>query len=55
MVRENAELKDKELKYIETIRHMKNQSDNEKKNLRSLRAEKVNFMSQRNELEEFFL
>ena len=55
VVRENAELKDKELKYIETIRHMKNQSDNEKKNLRSLRAEKVNFMSQRNELEEFFL
>jgi len=27
----------------------------EKKNSRALRAEKVNFMTQRNELEEFFL
>jgi len=29
--------------------------DQERKNARSLRAEKVNFMTQRNELEEFFL
>ena len=55
LVRENAELKDKEMKYIETIRHLKNQNDVEKKQMRSLRAEKVNFMAQRNELEEFFL
>ena len=55
VVRENAELKDKELKYIDTIKHLKNQIDNEKKNARNLKSEKVNFMSQRNELEEFFL
>jgi hypothetical protein len=29
--------------------------DLEKKNTRTLRADKVNFMMQRNELEEFFL
>jgi hypothetical protein len=29
--------------------------DTERKNMRNLRAEKVNFMTQRNELEEFFL
>lgn len=55
VIQENAELKDRELKYAETIRHLKNQIDSEKKNARSLRAEKVNFMMQRNELEEFFL
>eukprot|EP00347_Sterkiella_histriomuscorum_P002600 403367516 len=55
IVQENAELKDREIKYAETIRHLKNQIDSEKKNARSLRAEKVNFMMQRNELEEFFL
>ena len=55
IVRENAELKEKEVKYVETIRHLKNQIDTEKKNARSLRADKVNFMMQRNELEEFFL
>ena len=54
-MQENAELKDKEVKYVETIRHLKNQIDCEKKNARSLRAEKVNFIMQRNELEEFFL
>lgn len=43
------------MKYAETISHLKHQVDVEKKNLRGLRAEKVNFMSQRNELEEFFL
>jgi hypothetical protein len=45
IVRENAELKDKEIKYAETIRHLKNQLDIEKKNTRSIRAEKVNFMT----------
>lgn len=55
IVRENAELKEREVKYAETIRHLKNQIDSEKKNARSLRADKVNFMMQRNELEEFFL
>ena len=55
IVIENAELKDNELKYVETIKHLKNQIDSEKKNSRSLRADKVNFMMQRNELEEFFL
>jgi len=55
VVQENAELKERELKYAETIRHLKNQIDQEKKNARSLRADKVNFMMQRNELEEFFL
>jgi hypothetical protein len=55
IVRENAELKDKEFKYVETIKHLKNQIDMEKKNARSLRADKVNFTTQRNELEEFFL
>jgi hypothetical protein len=55
IVRENAELKEKEIKYVETIRHLKNQIDAEKKNARTLRADKVNFMMQRNELEEFFL
>ena len=55
LVQENAELKEREVKYAETIRHLKNTIDSEKKNARSLRAEKVNFMMQRNELEEFFL
>lgn len=55
IVQENAEIKERELKYAETIRHLKNQIDTEKKNARSLRADKVNFMMQRNELEEFFL
>ena len=54
-MRENAELKEKEFKYTETIRHLKNQIDTEKKNTRGIRADKVNFMMQRNELEEFFL
>jgi len=44
IVHENAELKEREIKYTETIRHLKNQIDSEKKNARSLRAEKVNFM-----------
>ena len=44
-MRENAELKDKEVKYVETIRHLKNQIDFEKKNTRTIRAEKVNFMT----------
>lgn len=43
VIRENAELKDKEFKYIDTIKHLKNQIDLEKKNSRSLRADKVNF------------
>lgn len=55
IVRENAELKDREMKYVDTIKHLKNQIDSEKKNARCLRADKVNFMTQRNELEEFFL
>jgi FtsZ-binding cell division protein ZapB len=55
LVKENADLKEKEVKYQETIRHLKNSMDLEKKNGRSLRAEKVNVMMQRNELEEFFL
>jgi hypothetical protein len=55
IVKENAELKEREVKYVETIRHLKNQIDSEKKNARSMRADKVNFMMQRNELEEFFL
>jgi hypothetical protein len=55
VVRENAELKEKELKYVDTIKHLKNTIDNEKKHARSLRADKVNFLTQRNELEEFFL
>jgi hypothetical protein len=55
IVRENAEFKEKELKYVDTIKHLKNQIDSEKKNTRSLKANKVNFMTQRNELEEFFL
>lgn len=55
IVKENAELKEREVKYVETIRHLKNSIDSEKKNARSLRADKVNFMMQRNELEEFFL
>jgi hypothetical protein len=55
VVSENAELKEREMKYAETIRHLKNQIDAEKKNAKSLRADKVNFMMQRNELEEFFL
>jgi hypothetical protein len=44
IVKENAELKEREVKYVETIRHLKNQIDTEKKNARSLRADKVNFM-----------
>lgn len=55
IVKENAELKAKEHKYVETINHLKSQIDLEKKNTRTLRADKVNFMMQRNELEEFFL
>ena len=55
LVRENAEMKNKELKYAETIRHLKNQLDTERKMARNLRADKVNFMTHRNELEEFFL
>ena len=55
IVRENAELKDKEMKYTDTIRHLKSQIELQKKNGRSLIADKVNFMTQRNELEEFFL
>ena len=45
VLRENTELKDKEEKYVETIKHLKHQIDLEKKNSRSLRAEKVNFMT----------
>ncbi len=45
IVRENAELKDRELKYAETIKHLKSQIDLEKKNSRSLRADRVNFMT----------
>jgi hypothetical protein len=48
-------LREKEVKYVDTIKHLKNQIDSEKKNARSLRAEKVNFIMQKNELEEFFL
>lgn len=43
--REVHELKDKESKYIDTIKHLKNQIDNEKKHARVLRADKVNFMT----------
>ena len=55
LLKENQELRDKENKYVDTIKHLKNQIDNEKKYARSLRADKVNFMTQKNELEEFFL
>ena len=34
LVRENAELKEKEVKYVETVRHLKNQIDQEKNNSR---------------------
>lgn len=44
-MRENAELKEKELKYVDTIKHLKNTIDNEKKHARSLRADKVNFLT----------
>ena len=45
IVRENAELKDKEMKYTDTIRHLKSQIELQKKNGRSLIADKVNFMT----------
>jgi hypothetical protein len=41
---ENNDLKEREIKYVETVRHLKNQIDSEKKNARTLKADKVNFM-----------
>lgn len=55
LAKENAELKERELKYVDTIKHLKSSIDVEKKHARSLKADKVNFLTQRNELEEFFL
>lgn len=55
LLKENAELKEKEVKHVDTIRQLKTQLDFEKKGTRNMRAEKVNIMTQRNELEEFFL
>ena len=55
LVKENADLRNREAKHVDTVRQLKGQLDQEHKQLRQMRAEKVNFLSQRNELEEFFL
>ena len=55
LVKENADLRNREAKHIDTVKQLKTQLDQEHKQLRQMRAEKVNFLSQRNELEEFFL
>eukprot|EP00743_Colponemidia_sp_Colp-15_P003311 GILK01003576.1.p1 GENE.GILK01003576.1~~GILK01003576.1.p1 ORF type:complete len:525 (+),score=74.49 GILK01003576.1:89-1663(+) len=42
-------------RYVEIISHLKGQLEQEKKNVRILKAAKSTFVSEKNELEEFFL
>jgi hypothetical protein len=44
-----------ENRYQETIHHLKNQLENEKKNLRIIKSAKTNYLLERGELESFFL
>jgi len=55
LVKECADFKNRELRHIDTIKQLKSQLDQERKQMRQMRAEKVNFLTQKNELEEFFL
>lgn len=43
-----------EKRYKETIGHIKNQLDMEKKNIKQLKTAKQNYMLEKGELEEFF-
>ena len=55
ILRENAELKERETRYLETIKHVKNQMESDKRKFRNINAERVAQIAQKNELEDFFL